>query len=88
MQGRFEVMGSGFESGRRKETPLPGRAAGKRGWSASWKRTSGARWNTGWSCLGGNGNTGRVICVLNEKGTLRYSGILKEINGLRFLPPR
>lgn len=38
--------------------------------------------------LGGNGNTGRVICVLNEKGTLRYSGILKEINGLRFLPPR
>ena len=31
MQGRFEVMGSGFESGRRKETPLPGRAAGKRG---------------------------------------------------------
>ena len=29
-----------------------------------------------------------VICVLNEKGTLRYSGILKEIDGLRFLPPR
>lgn len=37
---------------------------------------------------GKNGNTGRVICVLNEKGTLQYSGILKEINGLRFFPPR
>ena len=40
----------------------------------------------GLELFGGNGNTGRVICVLNEKSTLRYSGILKEINGLRFLP--
>lgn len=37
---------------------------------------------------GKNGNTGRAICVLNEKGALRYSGILKEIDGLRFLPLR
>lgn len=88
MQGRFEVMGSGFESGRRKETPLPGR---QRGRGAGLLHESGHRAPVGiraGAVWGENGNTGRVICVLNEKGTLRYSGILKEINGLRFFPPR
>lgn len=46
-------MGSGFESGRRKETPLPGQAAGKRGWSASWKRNIGRPLEYGLELFGG-----------------------------------
>lgn len=76
------MMGSGFD-------PAAGAGSGEEGLACFMEADIGRPLEYGLELfLGGNGNTGRVICVLNEKGTLRYSGILKEVNGLRFLPPR